>query len=165
MGLITRNELNTEEGRKDNIDTIYEEFNGRISNENVVDDADIEMSKLENAIAWTTWTPTYGASGAMTWGTITTAHARYCQIGKVVFFDIIATGTTADAASDGLTFTLPSTPTNASRDACFTYDNLFVSGIYYGNAASADITVKKYNNSNFGIGANRGFGVKGFYEV
>jgi hypothetical protein len=57
------------------------------------------------ALAWTSWTPTTGASGG-TWGTITSS-SYYSVVGDLTICFVHIYGT-AGATPDYLTFTLPS---------------------------------------------------------
>ena len=61
-------------------------------------------------IPWTAWTPTLTASGLMTWTATTIYLARYCQIGKVVYFQTCIFGTVGGTLDYALMFTLPVAP-------------------------------------------------------
>jgi len=120
-------------------------------------------------LLWQDWTPTYSANGSMTFTSVTTHIARYCQIGKIVFFQIEARGTTGGTASDGLEFTLPITNKNTLDSdiagGCIVVDGVYLSGLFYLVGGGSTIRVKKYDNSNYSLGANRGLVVQAFYEV
>ena len=58
-------------------------------------------------IPWTDWAPDYSAGGSMTFTSVTTIRARYCQVGKILFFQIRATGTTGGTISATIRCTLP----------------------------------------------------------
>ncbi len=44
-------------------------------------------------LTWSTWSPTYGASGSMTFTSVTTTAARYARIGKLVLVNFYFGGT------------------------------------------------------------------------
>lgn len=54
-----------------------------------------------------TWTPSYGAAGSMTIGSVTTSYARYSAVGKRVFISLYFTGTVGGTVDEYLTVTLP----------------------------------------------------------
>jgi hypothetical protein len=54
-----------------------------------------------------TWTPSYGATGSMTYTSVTTNNAWFYVSGKVSHYALSATGTTGGTAHLGVTFSLP----------------------------------------------------------
>lgn len=68
---------------------------------------------------WTTWSPTYGASGGGTITTMTTNTARYCIVNKLVSLQINATVTNAGTGTGFLSFTLPVTAKNTRQIGVF----------------------------------------------
>jgi microcystin-dependent protein len=128
---------------------------------------------------WQDWTPTYSASGSMTFTSVSTYEARYRVVGNKVEFFIHGEGTTGGTASNSLRFSLP---INASN-------NLSSSGlgptVFYaqvqdggtdilsvGKANLAAISgvsnvvlFKDPTSANFGLGTQREFLVAGFYEI
>lgn len=115
--------------------------------------------------AWTDWSPTYGATGAMTWTSVTTNYAKYIQIGKIVYFIIDAIGTTGSTPSNGLTFTVPITgTTELIAGSGIVLDTGTFSGYWFAGSTTVMI-VRKYDATNYNIGANKEFAVSGFYEV
>lgn len=116
--------------------------------------------------AWSDWVPTYGSSGSLTWGTITTNVARYIQIGKIVRFVVNATGTLGGTASTDLTFTLPiaATTGHSLGGACQAYNGQPLAGVFTWNDTST-IVVRKYDASNWNNSGTGGFVVQGFYQV
>lgn len=121
--------------------------------------------------AWTAWTPSYGAGGSMTYGTVTTNSARYMQLGKTVFFAINATGTTGGSASDRLTFTAPVARTASTSYIAAGNGEVIDGGLglngraLWNDTSTTVIAVLKYDGSNFGLGATRQFRIVGHYEV
>ena len=63
-------------------------------------------------ITLTAWTPTYSATGAMTFTGVSTTSANYTQVGKLVFFQLDAIETcllyTSPSPRDGLLSRMPS---------------------------------------------------------
>lgn len=174
MGLITLTTIsNGQTGDavpvNNNFTTLVNEFNGNIDNNNIKPGAAIAISKIA-AEAWVAWTPSYGATGSMTYTSVGTTVARYQQISNVVFFQIIANGTTGGSADVGLTFTVP-----VSRSA--TTANIMVGsgqvvdssdkGCYclWNGTSTTTVFVRKYDAVNFGIGSGREIRINGFYEL
>lgn len=60
-------------------------------------------------LTWSSWTPTFTASGSMTITSTAITSAKYCQIGKLVFFKLAFTGTIGGTPSFGVRATLPVT--------------------------------------------------------
>lgn len=126
-----------------------------------------DAAKISQATAWTDWVPTYSASESMTFGTITTTQARSIQLGKLVFFTISFIGTTAGPVSYGIDFTLPVTAKSAISQGggCAVKDG---GGYMSGSWSLTDTThceIRTTTGANFGIGANRGTTMNGFYEA
>jgi hypothetical protein len=66
-----------------------------------------------SSTGWISYTPTYGATGSMTWAASTT-YARYQILDGAIRFEVRAAGSTGGTASTGITFTLPYAPATAS---------------------------------------------------
>jgi hypothetical protein len=69
-----------------------------------------QYSKIENPQGWPdlfSFTPTYSASGSMTFTSITTHYARFKIVGKLVWIYLSADGTTGGTASTRVQFTVP----------------------------------------------------------
>jgi hypothetical protein len=113
----------------------------------------------------TTWSPTYGAGGSMTIGTVTTAFAKYVERNGIIDIFIDFVGTTAGSASNSITFTLPVSATGAGYNSlsCSARDGAGTS--YAGSCivASTTATIYRYDNAVWGIGAGRGAWVSGSY--
>jgi len=116
-------------------------------------------------LTWTSWVPTYGASGSMTYTSVTTTFAKYIQVGKLVFYQIYASGTTGGTASNQITATLPVAGLSDSRvGSCIVQDGSGnITGQVFTNATN--LLIYKYDTSNFGLGASRLFIAVGFYEA
>ena len=117
---------------------------------------------------WQAWTPTFTASGSMTFTSVS-YRAQYKQIGTTVYFEIYADGTTGGTASDAILFTPPVTPAaspGAYGGGCFTYPGSGASGIagayqYRGT----QFWVTRYDDVNWPLGAGMQFAVNGVYEA
>ena len=92
------------------------------ANDLVLTAASAEATGLKYGGAWTTWTPTYTN---LTLGNGNVV-ARYCQIGKVVFFNFFFTfGSTTSMTAANPTFSLP---VAANRSTFFYNGNILDSG-------------------------------------
>ena len=119
---------------------------------------------------WESWTPSYSASGAMTYTTVTTTYARYCLLGNSVHFQIKALGTTGGVASTQLRFTVPIQPKRDTADGmgggCTIIDGgAYRSGQWSHQGTTKTIAVARYDFANWGLAANTGFIITGFYEI
>jgi hypothetical protein len=109
----------------------------------------------------------------MTYTSVTTTIAKYAQIGKVLYFVIRFTGTTGgSAASSILIDTLPVLPTPTTDaifgGACYTIPttgSAAIAGTWDIRTTGTQIRVKKYDNSNWGLGSGVGASIQGFYPV
>lgn len=135
----------------------------------IYDGTATEWVLVNPSFVWQTWTPTLGASGAMTYGTTTTNHARYMKMGKLCFIQIDFTGTTGGTASNSLTFTLPFAPPTLTSDqgagGGAVRDSAFVGGWVALQSASTTALVYKIDFSNYGLGADRAVDLSFFYET
>lgn len=99
------------------LSTIYNDYNGNVTDANISSSAAIAFSKIAGGsatglVAWTSWVPSLTN---MTGGTVT--YAKYVQIGKTVFYRFKYTlgGT---GISGSVSFSLPVT-----ANADYTVDN------------------------------------------
>ncbi len=117
---------------------------------------------------WTNWTPTYSASGTMTFTSVTTTYAHYLVKDDTVHFSIKATGTTGGAASSQIRFTLPTVPDNDFADGIsgggLVIDGGYLGGFFAHQGTSNTIAVTRYDLGNWSLGAGRGFAISGFYK-
>lgn len=119
----------------------------------------------------TSWTPTYSASGSMTYTSVTTQFGKYLKIGKGVYFQLWAAGTTGGTASNALIATLPFTAvglaSSGNGGGCWVYDGGAnnVAGLWTMATTGLSISVSKYDGSNFALAANKQFSVNGWYEA
>lgn len=56
---------------------------------------------------WLNWLPTYGASGSMTYTSVTTGTAKYKIANNAISFNLLSRGTTGGTASTAITATIP----------------------------------------------------------
>lgn len=83
----------------------------RSANATIEDVADLieTIASASHDTVWTPWTPTYGASGSMTYTSVTTNVAKYIRLGTACFCILNFNGTTGGTASTIITATLPFT--------------------------------------------------------
>lgn len=118
---------------------------------------------------WMNWSPTYSASGSMTFTSVTTNVAVYKISGRDVRIHIRATGTTGGTASTDLRATLPFEAEYSSSQpplSAFAVDGTAVSGFAFVSASTPDLVVcRKYDTSNYGLGSGRVMNVNGVYQI
>ena len=117
---------------------------------------------------WFNYSPSYSASGSMTWTSVTTTFAKFFVIGTRVFFVVDASGTTGGTASTALRATAPieCITTLSFCAGCVINDGASAGGNWGIIQASPDyITVNRYDVANYGLGASRRIRVEGFYEM
>ncbi len=119
---------------------------------------------VPSTLFYTTWTPTLGAAGSMTWTPTTVNQADYWTSGNIVYFIVDATGTTGGTASNALTFTLPITPSGAIQVyGMALWDGFNGIGVWSTNSGTT-VNVFKGDNTNYSLGAGRYIKVAGFYK-
>lgn len=125
------------------------------------------------AITFSTWTPTYGSNGSMGFSSVTTSLAKYARVGKLVYFHLMAQGTTDTTGSTAISFTLPVTADSsvgaslicfpcAVRDANSGTDTE-VGRAYI--ASTTEVHVWLGDGTAWSLGTNRLFRSSGFYEA
>ena len=107
-----------------------------------------------------TWSPTYSASGSMTFTSVTTNTAKYIVKYGAFYTSLVAFGTTGGTASTALRATLPFNVANYTGNPAiggFTADGAgFIAGPGFIDSTTANLlTVRKYDFSNYGLGTNR----------
>jgi hypothetical protein len=135
----------------------------------------IEIKNVDGAV--TTWTPTYSASGSMTFTSVTTHYATYTRNkdNTSVYVEIKATGTLGGTASTQMKFTPPVTPhsdyTAGTLDAmnlvgggCSGQSSGAIRGLVT-NYDGTNINVFQPTNANFGLGSNAGLYLSGTYRI
>lgn len=130
----------------------------------LIDDADAAaaLSTLGIGTAWSAFTPTVVSSS----GSFTAASAtgRCKHLGKLVFFQMVITITTAGTAAGVLTATLPATAVTA-----FTFagrENAVTGSMVQGNvsAASGLLSITRYDSASI-IGDGRAIRISGYFEA
>lgn len=135
-------------------------------NENWVEIARFNASDTD----WTDWTPSYSATGTMTYTSVTTEIARYKREGSTVYFQIRATGITGVSASTGIYFTAPVVPSQGSSanligGGASAGDIVTLGGALIWVASEQKFRVTKADGSNWNLGSAKVIVVQGFYEV
>lgn len=80
---------------------------------NLATDVDTELNDYALLTAWTTYTPTFTN---FTLGNGTITKARYSQVGKVVFLNVVVTLGSTSSVSGLIRFTTPTTIVNSSTN-------------------------------------------------
>jgi hypothetical protein len=116
---------------------------------------------------WLTWKPTYSASGSMTYTSVTEEIAKYRVVQKSLSITLRSVGTTGGSASENIGATLPFT-VGSPTSGQFVCPRLFDGGSKGGSIndylANA-LGFIKYDNSNWGLGANRYIMATGTVEL
>jgi hypothetical protein len=126
---------------------------------------------INPSLGWTTYTPTYGASGSMTYTSVTTSIARYTlnPFNKVCTVRLYFNGTTGGTASNQITVSLPFTSRNDSFGQFYWAYVEEAGAIFSGKLQvqnnSSTALLSKADSTNFGLGTLR-YGIIYFeYEV
>jgi len=148
-------------------------FNKFTAIETIIDGIGTDLDEIFTSAAglvFSTWTPTWGANGAMTFSTVTTNRASYVQIGKLVFFQVSGTGTIGGVVNNAVTFTLPVTSSTSSSN--FTIGHGYAndagttslsSFAYFNSTTGANISF--YDFRNYTAGAGCIASAAGFYQA
>lgn len=116
-------------------------------------------------VAAQTYTPSYSASGSMTFGTVTTSIARYhirqrfCRL-QLEFF-----GTTGGTASNSIIASLPITEAQGMTAMAYVVDGSGASAQGYVSISGGNASFFKPDASNFGLGAARACRITVEYEI
>ena len=116
-----------------------------------------------NLGTWATWSPTFGASSG-TYTSIAATYARYCQIGKLVHFDIRIAITTNGTAAGYTTFTLPVTQRTNSF-AAFVGNELSNAKSLFCGSLNATTAFALYYDGTYAGANGRNFQCSGTYEA
>lgn len=126
-----------------------------------------EFIARNNSTKWTKWTPTVTASGSMTIPSLSVDYAEYKIVGDTLYFQVRCTFTTGGTASNSVNFTLPK-PTKTSGNnvggGCHVLDSNTLGGLWV-TSSTTTVVVRKYDNSNWGLGTGRQIRVQGFYKI
>lgn len=113
-----------------------------------------------------TYAPTITAAGVMVISAVS-GDRRYVPFGRLVFLNINITFETSSLASGDLYVTLPLTlpaKNTGQAFACMTNDGGEDGGFAW-LSSTTQITARKKDRSNWGIGAGRGLSITGLYEA
>ena len=117
-------------------------------------------------LTWTTWSPTYSANGTMTYTSVSTTYAKYIQVGKLVPFVILTSGTVGGSLNYELRFTPPVTISGQIViGSGYAADGGIALGAYAIYQGSSLVGVRKYDASNWTSGSSRGFGIYGVLQA
>jgi hypothetical protein len=114
---------------------------------------------------WLGFTPTYSASGSMTWTSITTTTSAYKIQHDLLHYELFALGTTGGSAASELraTFPMAGDPAgNAQRFGGGVVDNV---GIASHTFIGTQVNCSRFDSANYGLGANRGITTKIIYRL
>jgi hypothetical protein len=106
------------------------------------------------------WVPVFTAGGSMTVTSTTIYLAKYFRHGDVVFVNMSGILTLGGVANSTVIFTLPINAITAAYNLSASADGI---GGHAFTASATQGNILKTDNSNWTIGAARGFGVSGWY--
>lgn len=133
---------------------------------NIVNTAyDLTSANFATA-AWSTWSPSYSASGSMTYTSVTTAISRYITIGKLTCAILRANGTTGGTASDQIIASLPVAVATIGATIYFPViqnDSSTVVGML-ALASGSSNALFLHTSGNWSLGANRAIYANFCYE-
>jgi hypothetical protein len=134
-------------------------YTGRIT-EVLYDGTDFILISPHNG-ELTSYTPTFGTSGAMTFTSTNIIYARYQVHDGFYTFDISFNGTTGGVASTTITCTIPFAPVDFTAGGfhCMIGDGGYVNGV--AETSGTTLSCKRVDGANFGLGAGRGATVSG----
>lgn len=117
---------------------------------------------------WLEWLPTYTCSGAMTYTSVITGTKLYRIVENNVFIVHYSAGTTGGSASNTLIMSLPmsvsaSVSANGLILSAQTFDTVTITGV--GWAYTTTMSCRKYDSSNYGLGAGRVAALTGMYPI
>jgi hypothetical protein len=118
---------------------------------------------------WLTWTPTYSGISALTYTSVSSVFAVYRISGSHLEFHLAGNGTTGGTTSTTLGATLPfGIGSSISGDesintGCVVRDSALMCGFTY--LVGTTIQVRKYDTSNWGLGAGREINIQATYPI
>jgi len=118
------------------------------------------------ASSWQTWTPTLTPqTGSYTTATVDTA--RYQQIGKLVYCQIVFTITSIGTGSNNAEFTLPITATTSTFLAMGSYREIALNGLsgIISQESTTKAAMRTHNNAASLTGSGNKFAGSFFYEA
>ena len=128
-----------------------------------------DIIEIGDNLSWQTWVPTYTQPSTMTFTSVTTVAAKYAKIGKLVFFNIHAAGTTGGTATASIRFSLPITRVasvyTSAAGVTISDGGAIVAAGCVSYASATELDVYRYDGAVWGLGAKRTFIVNGVYEA
>jgi len=116
---------------------------------------------------WYTWSPVFTCTGSMTFTATAEQRKHFMVVGKTLFFSLGIGGTVGGTVSQGIQTTLPIHSVNAFIDSFATKIN--DAGNQFGgftvSSATDKLETRKYDNSNFSLGASRYIFINGAYQI
>lgn len=122
-----------------------------------------------NDDAWTAWTPSFPASGEMSFTDVSISHARYTVIGKTCFYVLRAAGRTSGGSETSIQYTLP-IPAQLDLNAALGGSVIVNDGGFDAGwqilSNRTTVQVRKVGANNpWGLGTDRRIYVSGTYEI
>lgn len=119
---------------------------------------------------WLSWTPTYSASGSMTYTSVSNDYVRYKLYKDICYIITRSTGTTGGTASTQILVTLPFFPSgsgggNNTIPASTVNDNGLKSSGTVVQAGTLASGTFKYDNSNWSLGTGRQVYLNFYYSL
>lgn len=122
-------------------------------------------------VTFGTWSPTISATGSMTTGSTSIARGEYLRVGKMIWFWLDFTTTTAGTASDAVLFTLPggasfsaSSSANCIVGSGYLFNGTDDVGCHASKHNDTTARIIKYDGSNYSLNANT-FHVCGMIKI
>lgn len=134
------------------------------------------LSKLVKSIVaivfseWKDWTPTeFSASGSMTFTKTADNGGKYLKVGNTIIYSFSITGTTGGVADSEIYAKLPFLPNESFRlsnalGVCLISDGTNLMGVTNLRSSRTDLVIRKYDISNYALGAGVVIRCFGIYE-
>jgi len=114
-------------------------------------------------------TPTYSASGSLTYTSVSTQKNKFMIQGKTFFFETASSGTTGGTASTDIIQSLEGifmdTTAYVYVGGAGLFDGADMSGYIIRDNTNNGVRFLKYNKANWGLGAARDIRSSGFYGI
>jgi hypothetical protein len=122
-----------------------------------------------NDDAWSTWVPSFPASGEMAFTDVSISHARFTVIGKTCFYVLRAAGRTSGGSETSIQYTLP-VPAQLDLNAALGGSVIVNDGGFDAGwqilSNRTTVQVRKIGPNNpWGLGTDRRIYVSGTYEI
>lgn len=134
-----------------------------------INDAAVTSAKIGTASVSYSGSITSGASGSMTWTSLTITRATYLKMGPIVFMDLAVLGTTGGVASTDLTLSLPYSAKadgNPQQFPITIRDNsVYITGFALISSAGTTLTIRKESTANWTLAASTGIWSRFNYET